>query len=223
MATTFPLACRYFSIVVKYYSFLRDHIVYCNLITSYLSTMRPSFLAFALACITVASGTNTSAQTSVPTYAPIPSAAVGPPVSNTTGFRVESFGQGAYMVTDGIYQSIFFVACESIVVVDAPPTIGHKIMKAFRTVTDLPVSHVVYSHNHADHIGAAYLLDGPDVTFIAHEETLRELAQVNDTNRPTPDLTFSKEHTLHVCNQTLRLSYKGPNCWNDLIGSSNLG
>ena len=150
-------------------------------------------------------------QTLAPTYAPIPSTAVGPPISNTTGYRIEDFGQGAYMVTDGLYQALFFVACDSVIVVDAPPTIGDNILKGIRSVSDFPISHVVYSHAHADHIGAAYLLDGPNVTFVAHEETLMELAQINDTNRPAPDITFSDDFNLEVCNQTLNLSYKGPN------------
>jgi glyoxylase-like metal-dependent hydrolase (beta-lactamase superfamily II) len=115
------------------------------------------------------------------------------------------------MVTDGSYQAMFLVACHSVILVDAPPTLGHNILKAIRTVTTLPVSHVVYSYAHADHIGAAYLLKGQGVSFIAHEETAKELAQVNDANRPAPAFTFSAEHDLKVCNQTLHFSYKGPN------------
>ena len=154
---------------------------------------------------------STTIATSVPTYAPIPPAALGPPISNATGYRLESFGQGAYMVTDGLYQAIFLVARDSVVVVDAPPTIGQNILKSIRSVTDLPISHLVYSHAHADHIGAAYLLKGHNVTYVAHEETLNELAQVTDTNRPMPNLTFSNYFDLKVSNQSLSLSYKGPN------------
>lgn len=154
---------------------------------------------------------HSSLQATAPIYAPVPAAAEGPPVSNITGFRVEAFGHGAYMVTEGLYQSIFLVACDSVIVVDAPPTLGHKLLKGIRTVTDLPISHLVYSHAHADHIGAAYLFKEPNVTFIAHEETLKELRQVKDPNRPFPDVIFSTHHRLHVCNQTLDLSYKGPN------------
>ena len=115
------------------------------------------------------------------------------------------------MVTDGLYQALFLVTCDSVILVDAPPTIGHNILKGIRTVTDLSISHVVYSHAHADHIGAAYLLEGPSVTYIAHEDTLTELVQVNDTTRPKPSVTFSANHNLVVGNQTLHLSYKGPN------------
>ncbi|KAL8948321.1 MAG: hypothetical protein Q9222_005482 [Ikaeria aurantiellina] len=163
-----------------------------------------------LALATCVNAQNTSTiPTFAPVYAPIPSAAAGPPVSNITGYRVENFGQGAYMVTDGIYQAIFFVSCESVLVVDAPPTIGHKLLSAIHTVTDLPISHVIYSHAHADHIGAAYLLNGENVTFIAHQETETEL--LNDPTRPRPNIIFSDNLNLTVCNQTLELSYKGPN------------
>ena len=173
--------------------------------------MRPCSVPFILPLAALATAATSSLEASAPTYAPIPSAGVGPPVSNTTGYRVEAFGQGAYMVTDSLYQAIFLVAGDSVVVVDAPPTIGHNLLKAIRTVTDLAISHVVYSHAHADHIGAAYLFNGPNVTFIAHEETLTELARVHDTNRPAPNFTFSDELDLHIGNQTLNLSYKGPN------------
>lgn len=167
--------------------------------------MRSSFLASILALAALATATT------APKYAPIPSAAVGPPVSNTTGYRVEAFGKGVYLVTDGLYQSIFLIACDGVIVVDAPPTIGHNLLKGIRTVTDLPISHVVYSHAHSDHISAAYLFNEHNVKFIAHEETARELAQVHHADRPTPTITFSDKLDLHVCNQTLELSYKGAN------------
>lgn len=173
--------------------------------------MRLSSVHLFAAFTALAMAATPSSLTSVPTYAPIPPAAVGPVIPNITGYHVEAFGHGAYMVTDGLYQSVFFVACDSVILVDAPPTIGRNILKAIRTVTDLPVTHLVYSHAHADHIGAAYLFKGPNVKFIAHEETLLWLSKVNDTTRPKPDITFSKNHHLHVCNQTLDLSYKGPN------------
>ena len=173
--------------------------------------MLPKFSPISFTLIVLANLVAPSLQATSPVYAPIPTAAEGPPVSNSTGFRVQGFGHGAYMVTDGTYQSIFFAACDSVIVVDAPPTIGYKLLKAIRTVTDLPISHVVYSHAHADHIGAAYLFRESNVTFVAHEETLKELKQVKDPKRPFPDVVFSNHHHLHVCNQTLKLSYKGPN------------
>ena len=106
---------------------------------------------------------------------------------------------------------MFLVTSSSVIAVDAPPTIGNNILKGIRTVTDRPISHLVYSHAHADHIGGAYLLNGPNVKIIAHQDTMTELAQVNDSSRPAPTITFSNDYTLQVSNQTLDLSYKGLN------------
>lgn len=145
----------------------------------------------------------------VTTYAPLPSTAVGPPVNSSVGYRVQSFGQGAYMISDGTYQSLFFVTPKSVIMVDAPPTTGENILAAIQSVTHLPVSHLVYSHYHADHIGAAYLLANRGVTIIAHELTAYELSLTPDAHRPQPHVTFKDSHTLRVDNQTLQLDYHG--------------
>ena len=170
--------------------------------------------AFFSALLIAVSSIAAAAQTSTPviaTYAPVPPTGNGPTVPASIGFRVEAFGQGAYLLTDGVYQCLFFVACESVIMVDAPPTLGYNILKGVRTVTTYPISHVIYSHAHADHIGAAYLLVDQNTTFIAHEQTADELAQATDKTRPPPNITFTKDHIVTVCNVTLQLSYKGPN------------
>ncbi|KAK4068687.1 uncharacterized protein Triagg1_7047 [Trichoderma aggressivum f. europaeum] len=146
---------------------------------------------------------------SVITYAPLPSTANGPPI-NDQGYRVQSLGGGAYLLADGIYQSMFFVTPKSVIMVDAPPTTGENILAAIRSVTHLPISHLVYSHFHADHIGAAYLLAKKGVTIVAHELTEYELTITPDPTRPLPHVTFKGSHTLHVDNQTLQLDYHGP-------------
>ena len=57
-------------------------------------------------------------------------------------------------------------------------TVQAGILPAIATVTDLNVTHVVYSHFHADHIGATGLMDLPeDVEIIAHQWTADKLAQ----------------------------------------------
>lgn len=145
-------------------------------------------------------------------YAPIPAGVIGPPVPNPPGYRTEHLGDGAYMVTNGVYQAMFLVSCESVIVVDNPPSIGYNMLSAIRGVTSLPISHVVYSHSHADHIGAAYVLGDPDnVTFVAHRETADILAMTPDNHRPPPSVTFEDSYNLRICNQTLELSYKGNN------------
>src|SRR5574337_265693 len=77
-------------------------------------------------------------------------------------------------------------------------------------VTDEPVTHVVYSHWHADHIGAASLY-GKKVKIIAHDKTKDLLQRFPDPYRPVPTDTFSKDTTLDVHGVKLELSYKGQN------------
>ena len=143
------------------------------------------------------------------TYAPIPSTGQGPK-TNKDGWRVEAFGGGAYMVTDNQYNGLFFVSTAGVIVVDAPPTLGYKLLYAIGNTTSVPITHVVYSHAHADHIGAAFVY-GHNVTRIAHALTKEILHATPDPNRPLPDVTFTEEYSLRVGNQTLQLSYQGLN------------
>jgi glyoxylase-like metal-dependent hydrolase (beta-lactamase superfamily II) len=164
-----------------------------------------------IAIMTTLSAASDPVTTSIPAYAPVPTGAVGPAVSSSLGYRIESFGGGAYMVTDGLYQAMFLVSTESVIAIDAPPTIGSNLLHAITNTTHLPISHVVYSHAHADHIGAAYLY-GPHVITVAHRLTAELLKDVApDKTRPAPTLTFDESFELNVHNQTLQLAYLGSN------------
>jgi glyoxylase-like metal-dependent hydrolase (beta-lactamase superfamily II) len=143
-----------------------------------------------------------------PKFLPIPANALGPEIDSSKGYRVEALGGGAYMLTESQYQVMFLVSTKGVIVVDAPPTIGKMILYGIGNTTDIPVTHLVYSHSHADHIGAAYLF-GPDVKIIAHKMTKDTLKAAADPKRPVPDVTFDDEHTVKVGNQTLQLAYKG--------------
>ena len=145
----------------------------------------------------------------VPPFAAVPPIAQGP-ATPSKGYLVEQLGRGLYWIIDGSYQMVFLVSNEGVIVVDAPPTLGNNILRAIREVTDQPITHVVYSHAHADHIGAAVLYPASAVR-IAHQETARLLEEVNDPNRPLPTQVFQDHFTLHVGDQMLELDYRGPN------------
>src|SRR6476619_610816 len=141
-------------------------------------------------------------------YLDVPDFAKGPPVDPAKGYRTQKLGDSLYMITDGAYQSMFMTYEDGVVVVDAPPSYASRIPAAIAEVTDKPITHLVYSHYHVDHIGGAKNL-GSQPVIIAQKETNRLLARDNDPNRPLATVTFEDQYRLSVGSQVLELSYHG--------------
>jgi glyoxylase-like metal-dependent hydrolase (beta-lactamase superfamily II) len=141
-------------------------------------------------------------------YLDVPASAQGPTVDPAKGYRLQDLGRGLYMITDNAIQAMFLVYDRGVVVIDAPQAYAAHMAQAIAGVSDKPITHLIYSHSHADHIGGARTLGGHP-TIIAHEETLRLLRRAADPNRPLPTVTFSDKYTLHAGSQVLELSYHG--------------
>jgi len=118
--------------------------------------------------------------------------------------------EGLYWLSDGAYNTMFLVSTKGVIAVDPLPTLGRGYLDAVRKVTDQPVTHVVYSHDHADHIGAAELFPR-SAAIVAHAETAAILARRRDPRRPPPTATFQDRFVLQAGDQTLHLEYKGVN------------
>ncbi len=141
-------------------------------------------------------------------YLDIPASAKGPAIDAAKGYRLQDLGKGLYLVTDNAIQSMFMVYDTGVVVIDVPQAYAGKLRQAIAEVTRNPITHVIYSHSHADHIGGMKTLGGHPI-IIAQEETLRLLRRDADPNRPLPTVTFADRYTLHVGDQVLDLSYHG--------------
>jgi glyoxylase-like metal-dependent hydrolase (beta-lactamase superfamily II) len=151
---------------------------------------------------------------SLPDYAPVPTSSFGPAL-NEQGYHVGRVERNLFWVTDGTYLSAFLATDDGVILFDAPPTIGHNLRRAVDEIAEAEgvsnrVTHLVYSHHHADHTGAANLF-GDDLVRIGHEETRRLLIRDNDPTRPAPDVTFRDSYTLEVGGETVELAYHGPN------------
>jgi glyoxylase-like metal-dependent hydrolase (beta-lactamase superfamily II) len=149
----------------------------------------------------------------LPDYAPIPPSALGPPL-NAQGYFVGRVKKNLYWVTDGTYQAAFLTTRDGVVLFDAPPTIGNNLQRAIdhiasSTRVSNKVTHIVYSHYHADHVGASSLF-GRGVVRVGHVETKRLLARDNDAV-PLPDVTFETRRTLRVGGERIDLAWHGPN------------
>ena len=155
---------------------------------------------------------------------PVPETALGVPIDPDKGYVVEALGSGLYWLGNGGYMVMFLVGENGVALVDAPPAIASVLEAGIAEVTDLPVTHFVYSHGHGDHVGAAGLFE--NAVFIGQAETVTQLARggpcveeclpsLSDP-RPVPQVTFEDSYTLDMGTvngerRTLELAYKGPN------------
>src|SRR5260221_1619358 len=150
----------------------------------------------------------------LPDYAPVPRSALGPAV-NAQGYYVGRVEKNLYWVTDATYQSAFLTTKDGVVVLDAPPTIGHNIQRAIDEIAAAngvsnKVTHFIYSHHHADHGGASSLF-GKNVVRIGHEETRRLLIRDNDPAKPAPEEIFQDRRTLDIGGTRIELAWQGSN------------
>jgi glyoxylase-like metal-dependent hydrolase (beta-lactamase superfamily II) len=189
-------------------------------------TNRRSFLArgAALAAVPTVAALATgvladkaSADT-LPDFAPIPKSALGPAV-NADGYYVGRVEKNLYWVTDATYQAAFLTTKDGVVLFDAPPTIGHNLQRAIDKIASdngvsNKVTHIVYSHHHADHLGASSLF-GKDVARIGQIQTRELLASEHDPTRPVPDITYETGYELTVGGERVNLAWRGTNHTSD--------
>ena len=155
--------------------------------------------------------TDTSA---LPDYAPVPKSALGPAL-NEQGYYVGRVEHNLYWITDGTYQSAFLTTSDGVVLLDAPPAIGNNIQRAVDEIASAngmsnTVTHLIYSHHHADHVGASSLFDR-NVARIGHEETRRLLLRDDDPARPPNEETFGDRQTLEIGGERIDLTWHGAN------------
>jgi glyoxylase-like metal-dependent hydrolase (beta-lactamase superfamily II) len=157
---------------------------------------------------------NTTDTPVLPDYAPVPRSALGPAL-NEQGYYVGRVERNLYWITDGTYQCAFLTTSDGVVLLDAPPTIGHNIQRAVDEIASAngvsnKVNYLIYSHHHADHAGASSLFD-KNVTRIGHEETRRLLLRDDDPARPPNEETFQDRRTLEIGGERIDLAWYGPN------------
>src|SRR5258706_7426646 len=144
---------------------------------------------------------STTGTTTLPDYAPVPRSAIGPAL-NEQGYYVGRVERNLYWITDGVYQSAFLTTSDGVVLLDAPPTIGHNIQRAVDEIASAngvsnKVTHLIYSHHHADHAGASSLFD-KNVTRIGHEETRPLLLRHDEPARSPYAETIQERRTLEI-------------------------
>ena len=128
-------------------------------------------------------------------------------INTEFGLHVSKIEPGLFFVTDLIYQSAFLVTDDGVVVFDAPPSFGDRLRVAIEmSAPDVPITHFVLSHKHADHNGGGYAFaDIEGLTVIGAQAIAESL-----TNNPlrgvlAPTETFEEAMSLTVGGVPIKL------------------
>lgn len=126
---------------------------------------------------------------------------------------VESLGKGVYLFRwqPGLYVSPFLVGNDEVIAVDP---ISRDVAKLYRdaiaTVTDNPVTKIIYSHEHLDHISGADVLS-PDANRYAHPVTADWLKTYHADTLPLPTHLINDGEQVSVGKRSVKVHYFGPN------------
>ncbi|HEX2077491.1 MAG TPA: MBL fold metallo-hydrolase [Longimicrobium sp.] len=133
-------------------------------------------------------------STAPPTAALPPSSAARADTIPPDHFDVQQVAPGVYAVIrrepPGLWfdaNNVFIVDDEGVIVVDGnvSPSSTREVLAALRRLTDRPVTHVVNTHWHEDHVlgNAVYREAFPGVELVAHTTTAEDLRTIGANNR----------------------------------------
>jgi glyoxylase-like metal-dependent hydrolase (beta-lactamase superfamily II) len=133
--------------------------------------------------------------------------AKAPVIDPNKGYAVRELKPDVYMITEGVYESVFVTTGKGVVLFDAPPSFAQHISEAVAETTHEPVVEMVYSHMHVDHIGGAgiVLKQHPGIKILAEEGTADFLREMQDPHRPIPTQVFQDHYTLKLGSLTANM------------------
>lgn len=107
-------------------------------------------------------------------------------------YIIQKLANNVYWVTGGLHRSTILIGQKSVLVID-PLSYGNgkHVIEAVHHLTTLPISHLIYTHHHTDHIGDAKLFveeakqHGIELTIIGNPYTTQEIKADHD-NVPLP-------------------------------------
>jgi len=140
-------------------------------------------------------------------FAAVPRSSLGRP-PGPEGYLLENIKPGIFWISAGGYDTMFLVTGHGVIVVDAPPSMLEVLLSAIASVTKEPITHLIYSHSHFDHIGAADMFPQSAIR-IAHRSTADKLRDYRDLRRPSPTIAFDDGYVLELGNSRLELRYHG--------------
>ena len=99
-------------------------------------------------------------------------------------YTIQRLSERTYWIAVGEYSATLYVGDEGALLIDTSwAGFETRLLEAIQTITDLPVTAVVYSHSHLDHIGgaanvvAALNREGIDPRIVASDRTALQISR----------------------------------------------
>ena len=127
---------------------------------------------------------------------------------------IQKVADNLHVITGNGGNTAVYVAAKGVVLVDTKlANNGQQILERVKSVTDKPITHIVNTHTHGDHVGSNEFFPAA-VEIIAHENTAANMAKMKNFADPTtkhglPDSTFADRQTLLSGNDAIDLYYFG--------------
>ena len=118
------------------------------------------------------------------------------------------------MYSHGSYsrRSVFWVTRDGVIATDpVNPAFAAEMRDAIAAVTDKPVTHLIYSHQHYDHSLGGQIFRDEGAELISHANCIAHWERVPHPDQAMPDWTFSETTALTVGDTTIDLRYHGLN------------
>jgi len=129
--------------------------------------------------------------------------------------EIEKVKDNLYLIKGGGGNTAAFVTAKGVVLVDTKLAgWGQPILDKVKTVTDKPVTHIINTHTHGDHVGSNMFFP-PTVEIVAHENTAANMKKMKVFEDPANahglvDKTFKDKMTLLSGEEAIDLHYFGP-------------
>ena len=150
--------------------------------------------------------------TAVTLRAAVVGQATPPAGPNVAG--IEKVKDNLYMVTGGGGNTAVYVTANGVVLVDTKlANWGQAIMDKVKTVTSKPVTHIINTHTHGDHVGSNEYFPA-SVEIVAHAnvtESMKRMPAFADPSKAHafPDKTYTDTLTVLAGAESIDLYYFG--------------
>lgn len=126
-------------------------------------------------------------------------------------YILQKIGERTYYVQRYFYSTTFYVGDKGVLLFDAPEGRGKYLLQAIRDVTPLPVTALVYSHYHVDHIGDSPFWndeakkEGVNLRIIASKATAEKMQFMNSCLPVATQVLSKKDDQFKFEKQTIEL------------------